>query len=87
MPYSGSASSQGASRRRLRSPDLAAAVASKEPGRIDYVFWFVVFICIVIFSLVAAALLYSVFKFRAAPDDDSDGPPIHGNTTSRSSGR
>jgi cytochrome c oxidase subunit 2 len=25
-------------------------------------------------------LVYSVIKFRAAPDDDSDGPPIHGHT-------
>ena len=54
--------------------------ASKEAGRIDFEFWFVVTICIVIFAVVAAAILYSVVKFRAAPDDDSDGPPIHGNT-------
>jgi cytochrome c oxidase subunit 2 len=54
--------------------------ASKEAGRIDFVFWFVVTICIVIFAVVAAAILYSVVRFRAAPDDDSDGPPIHGHT-------
>ena len=54
--------------------------ASKEAGRIDFEFWFVVTICIVIFAVVAAAILYSVFRFRANPDDDSDGPPIHGNT-------
>jgi|SRR5579872_5571015 len=54
--------------------------ASREAGRIDFVFWFVVTICIVIFAVVAAAILYSVVRFRAAPDDDSDGPPIHGNT-------
>jgi cytochrome c oxidase subunit II len=54
--------------------------ASKEAGRIDFVFWFVVTICIVIFAVVAAAILYSVVVFRAAPDDDSDGPPIHGHT-------
>ena len=54
--------------------------ASREAGRIDFVFWFVIAICIVIFALVAAALLYSVVRFRAAPDDDSDGPPIHGHT-------
>ena len=54
--------------------------ASKEAGRIDFEFWFVVTICIVIFAVVAAAILYSVFRFRADPDDDSDGPPIHGNT-------
>jgi cytochrome c oxidase subunit 2 len=25
-------------------------------------------------------IIYAVWKFRAKPDDDSDGPPIHGNT-------
>jgi cytochrome c oxidase subunit II len=54
--------------------------ASREAGRIDFVFWFVTVICIVIFALVAAVLLYSVWKFRAQPDDDSDGPPTHGHT-------
>jgi cytochrome c oxidase subunit II len=54
--------------------------ASRERGRIDFVFWFVIGICIMIFALVVAVLLYSVFAFRAAPDDDSDGPPIHGHT-------
>ena len=54
--------------------------ASREAGRIDFVFWFVVIICIVIFAIVAAAIIYSVTHFRAAPDDLSDGPPIHGHT-------
>ena len=54
--------------------------ASREAGRIDFEFWFVVTICIVIFAIVAAVILYSVIVFRAAPDDDSDGPPIHGHT-------
>ena len=54
--------------------------ASREAGRIDFVFWFVVVICIVIFAVVIAMLLYAVINFRAQPDDDSDGPPIHGHT-------
>jgi cytochrome c oxidase subunit 2 len=54
--------------------------ASRERGRIDFVFWFTIVICIVIFALVVAVLVYSIIKFRAAPDDDSDGPPIHGHT-------
>jgi len=54
--------------------------ASREASRIDFEFWFVVTICIVIFAIVVAAILYSVVVFRAAPDDDSDGPPIHGHT-------
>src|SRR3954447_26857296 len=54
--------------------------ASRERGRIDFVFWFTIGICIMIFALVVVVLLYSVVTFRAAPDDDSDGPPIHGHT-------
>jgi len=54
--------------------------ASREASRIDFEFWFVIVICIVIFAIVVAAILYSVVVFRAAPDDDSDGPPIHGHT-------
>jgi cytochrome c oxidase subunit II len=54
--------------------------ASKEGERIDFVFWFTTVICIVIFAVVAAVSIYSVLKFRAPPDDDSDGPPIHGHT-------
>ena len=53
---------------------------SKEGERIDFVFWFVVAICIGVFAVVAAVSIYSVVKFRARPDDDSDGPPIHGHT-------
>jgi cytochrome c oxidase subunit 2 len=55
-------------------------VASKERDRIDFVFWFTTAICIGIFSLVAAISVYSMVKFRARPEDDSDGPPIHGHT-------
>jgi cytochrome c oxidase subunit II len=54
--------------------------ASTEGGRIDFVFWFVTAICIGIFSVVASLSVYSLIKFRAKPDDDSDGPPIHGHT-------
>jgi len=57
-------------------PDLE----SKEGERIDFVIWFTVAICIAVFSVVAAVTIYSVAKFRARPDDDSDGPPIHGHT-------
>jgi cytochrome c oxidase subunit 2 len=54
--------------------------AGKEGERIGFVFWFVIVICIAIFALVAAVSVFSVWKFRAAPEDDSDGPPIHGHT-------
>ncbi len=54
--------------------------ASKQAERIDFVFWFVTAICIAIFALVAAVIVYAVINFRAGPDDDSDGPPVHGHT-------
>ena len=54
--------------------------ASKERDRIDLTYWLATGIAILIFSVVAAAILYSVWRFRAHPDDDSDGPPIHGHT-------
>jgi cytochrome c oxidase subunit 2 len=54
--------------------------ASQQADRIDFVFWFVSGICIAIFALVASVILYAVVRFRAGPDDDSDGAPIHGHT-------
>ena len=54
--------------------------SSREAGRIDFVFWFVTIICIGIFALVAAVIVYAVFKFRQRPDDEEDGPPVHGHT-------
>jgi cytochrome c oxidase subunit 2 len=53
---------------------------SKEGHRIDIVLWFTVAVCIGVFAIVAAVSVYSVAKFRVRPDDDSDGPPIHGHT-------
>jgi cytochrome c oxidase subunit 2 len=55
--------------------------ASEQADRVDFVFWFVSVISIVIFALVASVILYAVVRFRARPDDDSDGQPIHGHTT------
>jgi cytochrome c oxidase subunit 2 len=54
--------------------------ASKERERIDLVFWVTTGICIFVFAIVAGLSIYAVWKFRARPDDDSDGPPIHGHT-------
>jgi cytochrome c oxidase subunit 2 len=55
--------------------------AGKEAGRIHFVYWFTTVIAIAVFAVVVAVMTYSVWKFRARPDDDSDGPPIHGHTT------
>jgi cytochrome c oxidase subunit 2 len=54
--------------------------ASEEAKRIHFVYWFTTAICIGVFAAVAAVMTYSVIKFRARPDDDSDGAPIHGHT-------
>lgn len=54
--------------------------AGKEGQRIGFVFWFVTAIAIGIFALVASVITYSLWKFRAPPEDDLDGPPIHGHT-------
>jgi len=54
--------------------------ASREAGRIHFVIWFVVVICIAIFALVAAVMVYSVLRFRVQDDDFEDGPSVHGHT-------
>ena len=61
-------------------PNWLPPTASEQADRIDFVFWYVTAICIVIYAIVIAALVYSAWKFRAAPDDDTDGPPVHGHT-------
>jgi cytochrome c oxidase subunit II len=54
--------------------------ASRQAGRIWFVYWVATVICLFIFACVAAVLVYCVLNFRAKADDLSDGPPIHGNT-------
>ena len=55
--------------------------ASKEAGRIWFVYWFATWICISIFAIVAAVVVYSLVNFRVKEGDLSDGPPVHGHTT------
>jgi cytochrome c oxidase subunit II len=54
--------------------------ASEQREGIDFIFWLTTWICVAIFAVVAAISIYAVWRFRAPPDDDSDGPPIHGHT-------
>ncbi|HJU37439.1 MAG TPA: cytochrome c oxidase subunit II [Gaiellaceae bacterium] len=61
-------------------PTWLPVSASREAGRIHFVIWFVVVICVVLFSIVAAAMIYSVLRFRVREDDFEDGPPVHGHT-------
>lgn len=60
--------------------DWIPVQASDQAPRVDNLMWFVVWASVVIFTLVATVLVYSAWKFRAAPGDESDGPPVHGNT-------
>jgi cytochrome c oxidase subunit II len=53
---------------------------STQAHKVDNVYWFVTIICVAIFAIVAAVIVYSLLKFRVQPDDDSDGAPIHGHT-------
>jgi cytochrome c oxidase subunit 2 len=62
-------------------PHWLPPAASEQAERIHFVFWYVTIICVVIYAIVAAGLVYSVWKFRASgPNDDTDGKPIHGHT-------
>ena len=54
--------------------------ASEEMDRIAFTYWFATVICIGIFALVAAVIIEAVWAFRVKPEDDTDGPPIHGHT-------
>ncbi len=54
--------------------------ASEELDRIEGIYWFATIISIVIFALIAAVIIFSVWKWRVPLDDDRDGPPIHGHT-------
>ena len=53
---------------------------SKQADRIDWIFWFVTAICIGVFALVTGVFITSLITFRARPDDDTDGAPVHGHT-------
>ena len=57
-------------------PDQAAEQAE----RTDHLMWFLVVASGVIFTGVTSFLVYAIWRFRAAPGDESDGPPNHGNT-------
>lgn len=57
-------------------PDQAA----EQAPRVDALLWFLVIASAAIFVLVMTVMLYAVWRWRAAPDDDDDGAPIHGHT-------
>ncbi len=69
----------------LISVELAPAMlpeqASAEAQNTDALFTVLIFVGGMVFFLVQGLLLYSVISFRAKPGDNTDGPPVHGNTT------
>jgi cytochrome c oxidase subunit II len=54
--------------------------ASEEFDRIQAIYWFATWMSVVIFAIVGAVVVYSVWKWHVPPDDDAEGPPIHGHT-------
>jgi cytochrome c oxidase subunit 2 len=51
-----------------------------QADRVHRIYWIASIICLVIFAIVAAVLVYAVVKFRARPGDPEDGKHIHGHT-------
>ena len=67
-------------RAELRDP-LVPPQASEQAKNTDRLYHVLVIASIPIFVLVAAVILYCVWKFRMRPGQElKDGPPIHGNT-------
>ena len=60
--------------------DWVPAQAAEQAETVDNLTWFVIWVSVGIFTLVASVLLYCVWRFRAPADEDLDGPPTHGNT-------
>lgn len=55
--------------------------ASLQSRNTDSLFYLLVLIGSFVFFLVQGLLVYSVYKFRARPNDTADGPNVHGNAT------
>lgn len=63
------------------TPLIFPPQASAQSRQIDELFKILLIIGSSIFILVQGLLLYSVIRFRADPNDTTDGPSIHGNAT------
>ena len=62
-----------------QNSDLLPVAASEEAGLVDGLFNVMLMIGTGLFLLVIGIVIYSAFKFRRQPGDETDGPPIHGN--------
>ncbi|HEY1236974.1 MAG TPA: cytochrome c oxidase subunit II [Solirubrobacterales bacterium] len=61
-------------------PNWNGEEASTAAPKIDDLLDVMIVLSSFVFSIVMVMLLYSVWRWRARPGDESDGAPIHGNT-------
>jgi cytochrome c oxidase subunit II len=61
-------------------PEWNGFNGSVEADKIDTLLDVMIVLSSFVFSIVMVMLVYSVWKYRAKPGDESDGEPIHGNT-------
>jgi cytochrome c oxidase subunit 2 len=62
-------------------PDWNGEAASTAADKIDTLLDVMIVLSSFVFSIVMVMLGYSLYRWRAKPGDESDGEPIHGNTT------
>jgi cytochrome c oxidase subunit II len=60
--------------------DWNGVAASSQAQDIDTLLDVMIVLSSFVFSVVMVMLVYSVWRYRAKPGDESDGAPIHGNT-------
>jgi cytochrome c oxidase subunit II len=61
-------------------PNWDGEQASTAAPKIDTLLDVIIVIASFVFSIVMVMMIYSIWKWRAKPGDESDGSPIHGNT-------
>src|SRR5215203_3631897 len=61
-------------------PDWNGDQGSTAASKIDTLLDVMIVLSSFVFSIVMVMLVYSVWRWRAKPGDESDGAPIHGNT-------
>ncbi len=62
-------------------PDWNGMQGSAEADEIDLLLDVMIVLSSFVFAIVVVMLGYCLYKYRAKPGDESDGKPIHGNTT------
>ena len=64
----------------MQIPNWNGEEASTAAPKIDDMLDVMIVLSSFVFSIVMVMLVYSVWRWRARPGDESDGAPIHGNT-------